>query len=121
MSKRPPPIDVRAVEFFKKHYGAASRKPGESEAAAARRNSKSLARAEAEANARGWRVEWQQDPEPYEMGDAEIEMPSEVLGAVLRDGDGNVLASLWAIGDPSRSYRRVVEAELASEALANEK
>jgi hypothetical protein len=44
-----------------------------------------------------------------------------VLCCVLKDGDGNVLASLCGITDPDSNYRRVVEAELASEALHNER
>jgi hypothetical protein len=106
----------KAIAFFRKHAGYA-RKPSESVSHARARCARELARAEAEASARGWRVEWEGDPEPYQIGDAEDEMPSEVLGAVLRDENGHVLGSLWGIGDPTRQYRRVVEAELADEAL----
>jgi len=45
-------------------------------------------------------------------------MPSEVLVAILKDASGNVIGSLSGIGDPDNNYRRVVEAELALEALA---
>ena len=44
-------------------------------------------------------------------------MPDEVLIAVLKDADGHVLESLGGIGDPSPSYQRLVEAELALEAM----
>ena len=44
-------------------------------------------------------------------------MPDEVLIAVLKDADGHVLESGGGIGDPSPSYRRLVEAELALEAM----
>ena len=79
----------------------------------------SLARAEQEASSRGWDYEWKYD----ELGLQEWYceggyVPEEVLGCILRDEKGNVLASLWGIGDPDRNYRRVVEAELACEALA---
>lgn len=79
----------------------------------------SLARAEQEASSRGWNYEWK----PDEIGAQEWYcqcgcVPEEVLGCILRDEEGNILASLWGIGDPDRNYRRVVEAELASEALA---
>jgi hypothetical protein len=77
-----------------------------------------LAQAEYEAEERGWTVEWDYDNEPYDMGDAETEMPSEVLVAILKDASGNVIGSLSGIGDPDNNYRRVVEAELALEALA---
>lgn len=111
--------DPRAVAFFLAH-GGSSTKPGETRQQGRRRSAIALARAEAEAATRGWSVEWEGDPEPYQMGDAEGEAPSEVYGAVLRDEHGTVIASLWGIGDPTRAYRRVVEAELASEALAEE-
>lgn len=75
------------------------------------------ARAEKFAQDSGWEVEWEYDQEEYQMGDAETEPPSEVLVAILRDADRNVIGSLGGIGDPSREYRRVVEAELASEAM----
>ena len=78
-----------------------------------------LAKAEQEAEARDWTVEWSYDDLPYDMGDAETEMPSEVLVAVLKDASGNVLGSLGGIGDPDSNYRRVVEAELALEALSH--
>lgn len=35
---------------------------------------------------------------------------------VMRDGDGNLLASLYGIDSPDPAYRRCVEAELALEA-----
>lgn len=57
--------------------------------------------------------EWSDDPEPWEQ-----------WCCVMRDSDGTVLASLYGIdfgrdGSPwSDPYRRVVEAELALEALS---
>ena len=53
------------------------------------------------------------------MGDEE-KMPNEVLCATLKDKDGHVLESLGGIGDPSRDYARMVEAELSLEALARQ-
>lgn len=117
--KRSATPTAKAVAFFYKHAGSSYRPGKETKAQGKRRGAIALARAEAEASSRGWRVEWEGDPEPYEMGDAETEEPNEVLGAVLRDEDGHNLASLWGIGDPDRNYRRVVEAELALEALGN--
>lgn len=107
----------RAVAFFYKHAGSSYTPGKETKAQGQRRGAKALAEAEAEAKERGWTFEWEHDPEPYEKGDAEIEDPDEVLGCVLKDEDGKVLASLWGIGDPDHNYRRVVEAELAQEAL----
>lgn len=110
---------AKAIRFFRKH-GGYSKGPGESTSQAKTRSATAMARAEAEANSRGWRVEWEGDPESYDPGDETDYEPKEVLGAVLRDGDGKVLASLWGIADPTRQYRRVVEAELAAEALAGQ-
>jgi hypothetical protein len=43
---------------------------------------------------------------------------NEVLGCVVKDRHGDVLASLWGITDPDNAYCREVEADLAAEALA---
>jgi len=104
-----PKVTLRAFRFFREHAGGVV---GRSAVTAY-----CLARAERYASEHGWKLEWQLDPEPYELGDAETRMPTEVLGCVLRDDDGNVLGSLWGIGDPSPEYAHVVQAELASEAL----
>jgi hypothetical protein len=108
---------AKAIAFFYRHAGWGYTPGKETKAQGRKRGAKALARAEAEASARGWRVDWEGDPEEYQMGDAETEHPKEVLGAVMRDEHGHVLASLWGIGDPDRNYSRVVEAELALEAL----
>ena len=76
-----------------------------------------LAKAEQHAEEQGWTVEWDYDQDEYQLGDAEDKMPDEVLIAVLKDADGHVLESLGGIGDPSPSYQRLVEAELALEAM----
>lgn len=111
---------ANAVKFFYKHAGWGYTPGKETKAQGRRRGAVLLARAEAEAEKRGWRVKWDHSPEAYEMGDAETEMPSEVLDAVLYDEEGHVRGSLGQIGDPSRAYGRVVEAELALEALQEE-
>lgn len=108
----------KAVAFFRKHAGYAVR-PGESKTRAKTRGAQALARAEAEAEARGWTVDWEHDPEEWQ---GDVERPFEVLTAVLRDADGQVLASLGGIGmtgnrKTDRDYGRVIEAELADEAL----
>lgn len=81
-----------------------------------------LARAEEYASDNDWEAECVDDdcPDLSWMSDDERELPHEVLGCVLKDADGNVLASLWGITDPDVGYMRVVRAELASEALYNE-
>lgn len=93
----------KAINFFRRH-ASYKRALGETVAEAKRKIALRLARAEAEAAARGWRVEWEGDP------DAEY-------GAVLRDLDGHVLASEWGLPRMTREKRRVVEAELAAEAM----
>jgi len=81
-----------------------------------------LARAEQYARENDWQAEWvwDDDADLSWMSDAEREKPHEVYGCVLKDANGNVLASLWGITDPDREYMRVVEAELAAESMHNE-
>jgi hypothetical protein len=76
-----------------------------------------LAKAEQLAEEQGWTVEWDYDQDEYQLGDAEDKVPDEVLVAVLKDADGHLLESLGGIGDPSPSYQRLVDAELALEAM----
>jgi hypothetical protein len=79
------------------------------------------ARAELHARANGWRCEWVDDPDG---------MPADGLcscgcgheieaceGCILYDEDGKTLGSLWAIWDADGNYKRIVEAELALEAM----
>ena len=81
-----------------------------------------LARAEQYARDNGWEAEWVADdcPDVSWMSDEERQDPHEVLGCILRDANGNVLASLWGITDPTVGYMRVVAAELSEEAIHNE-
>jgi len=82
-----------------------------------------LARAEQHARDNAWDTEWVADdcPDLSWMSDEERSQPHEVLGCILRDANGNVLASLWGITDPDNGYMRVVAAELASEAMLNDR
>ena len=101
----------KKIDFFLKHaYPNTPRNVGLKAA-------RNLAEAEKFAEDAGWKVSWNYDQEPYDMGDAETEPPSEVLTAALLDADDNVLGSLGGIGDPDNNYKRVVEAELALEAM----
>lgn len=109
-----------AVKFFEEWAGIGYDPKKETKAQGKRRGAIDLARAESIAASRGWRAKWEHSQEPYEMGDAETDMPSEVLDCLLYDENGSVIGSLGQIGDPSRQYARVVEAELASEALGDE-
>lgn len=118
----------QAEKFFYKHAGYAQR-PGESKETARRRGARALAQAEAEAERRGWTYEWSYDEDADisfldEKGLADLEAGrTELLQVLLRDQNGNVLESLGGVHvrahrgvqDP---YGRVVEAELALEALS---
>jgi len=93
-----------------------------------------LSRTEARAKALGLVVVTEDDPEPYEMGDAETEMPDRVLWmGVYRDSDVDEytglprhravpLASLGSIGvnantRASDPYLREMRADLLDEAI----
>lgn len=81
-----------------------------------------VARAEVAARERGLVCRWEPD-EGFDWSDHDewcrknCGQEHEVYYCVM-EGDGSCLASLSGIIDPSREYRRVVEAELASEVLA---
>lgn len=84
-----------------------------------------LAKAERDARALGYTFEWEYDQDGCigcdcgnESCDCFTGTEHECLCCVARDANGNVVASLGSVCNPSREYRRVVEAELASEALA---
>jgi hypothetical protein len=88
-----------------------------------------LANAEQHAFCADWTFTWEHDDAP-DLGDHTEwcaraargrACSHEVLVCVLRDADGTVLASLGGVIDASRDYARVVEAELADEALANQR
>ncbi len=109
-------VTVRDFRFFREHGGWIV---GQRALSAI-----GLARAEAEARNRGLTFEWSEDSDP-ELGDHEywcrdaergIEHAHEALSCVAFDGD-QVVASLGSIIDPDRAYIRVVEAELAAEAV----
>ena len=106
---------IRAYRFFFAHAGYIV---GERAKCAL-----GLARAERYARNNDWEAEWvaDDDADLSWMSDEGRSEPHEVLGCILRDSNGNVLASLWGITDPTFGYTRVVEAELASEALYNER
>lgn len=101
---------VRRYHFFRE-YGATV--VGESAACAF-----ALAKAEQEAEERGFVAKWEPSQYPYELGDAETEYPDEVWDCIVETADGALGAALCSIGDPSRAYCRVVEAQLALEVLS---
>lgn len=99
-----------AYDFFRRHAGGIVGQSAKTALA--------LAKAEHEAQERGWFVGWVADDEPWDCdcGNPDCN-PDEVLGCVLYDSQGEVLESLWGIGDPGNAYARLVAAELALEAL----
>ena len=122
--RRSASITAKAVAFFKKHAGYAQRS-GETAAQAKTRGAKSLARAEAEASARGWRYKWEDEIEADLSLEDESDI-SEVLMVALYDEHGNVLLSLGSVtlghdSAANRAYKRVIEAELADEALGEKR
>lgn len=117
-----------AVEFFLKHSGYV----GQAGATKAmqrkqrRENAVRLARAEEYAKEKGWRFDWEEEQEPdlswLEEGDDPSE--HETLTVLLRDEHGHVLGSLGNVDflrhghdRENREYGRLVEAELALEAM----
>lgn len=81
-----------------------------------------LARAELTARDAGCSWEWVHDSHGWAdlvMDGWHAGSPTEVQtceGCILRDADGAVLASLWAIWDADDDYRRQVQADLALQA-----
>lgn len=64
-----------------------------------------------------WSDDWGVGSHVAEYPDAYDEEPSECLRCILKDADGNVLDSLGCIDDPDAAYMRLVEVDLAYEAL----
>lgn len=130
--------------FFYDHAGYGYNPATETPEEGRKRCAMILRGAEREAQRRGWHVDWEVDEDPILDDDVEREEPYDQYIAILRDEDGYVLASLGSIdlgpghclgydarphsfeggplvGEPLRTvyppYVRVVEAELADEAL----
>lgn len=110
----------RAIRFFAEHAGTVI---GE-----AALTGYQLALAEEIAEELDWTTEWELDSYPdlswcekcQSDHDHRAGHALNTYCAVLRDGDGRALSSLGGIDRPDKAYRRVVEAELALEALAEE-
>jgi hypothetical protein len=110
--------------FFWTHSGLCISQ-GETKAQARRRCAEEMAQAEAYAQDHQWIWEWNIDDSgcigcmctspncPCSTGESH-----ETLYCVLYDEHGEHLASLSGICGATKSYRRVIEAELAQEAMA---
>lgn len=122
------PLDPKAVAFFFEH-GAYSHGPDETPELGKIRSALSLARAERHATRKGWTVTWADDwslsrshAAECGPGSAYDDMPNgepdTCEQATLWDRWGRVIGSLGCVDDASDDYRRVVAAELASDAMA---
>jgi hypothetical protein len=60
--------------------------------------------------------EWDDCPDLSWMTEAEQAEDHEVLVCIAKYRDGSIAASVGGIVDPDKTYRRITEAELASEA-----
>jgi hypothetical protein len=116
-------------QFFYKHsagysYDPKTQTPRQGRAACARH----LAAAERYFYDHDWSVTWDFDEvgcSGCDCGSSDCAcstgMDHETLACVLRDAADNVLASLSGICSPSNDYMRVIRAELALEAMENDK
>jgi hypothetical protein len=119
---------IERFRFFFEHAGYAT-PPGKAICALALARAEHVAKDIADAT-----FEWQDDcDQPIEdlldpsvfRSDEDFkayceEYRGEVMGCVLRDATGEVRMSLWGIIGADSAYRRVIEAELALEAYAQE-
>lgn len=117
LPRKNPQVPKRGAMAFFQQYAGYGWTPGQETRRGGRlRSARELAVAEyvLEEEHPDARVDWEEDPEAFSL------YPEEQVDtyyiALLRDEDGDVLASLGAIGDPDANYERVVEAELAYEA-----
>ncbi len=111
-----------SVKFFYENAGFSYNPKTETLTQGRARGAKALAKAEAHALDSGYVFEWSYDD--VDSSEWSDETPPYVQWVcIMRDADGKVLASLGGIdfgrdGEPwGSSYKRVVEAELASEAI----
>ncbi len=103
-----------AWKFFLDHAGFAV-PPGRAQCAMG------LAKAEMAAKANGFRFEWSDDPDGCsccEVCPVEKRRGVSVEQCLMLSQNGSVVASLCGICGADQDYRRVIEAELASEAGA---
>lgn len=113
--------------FFWEHAGYSYNPKTQTKAQGRRETARRLATAEEHAAEQEWCFSWEWDDAGCSGCDCKSDdcacasgAEHETLGCVLRDLEGNVLASLWGICSPTPQYSRVVEAELAAEAQHNE-
>jgi len=113
-----------AFNFFLKHAAYSYNPATETKSQGRARTARRLAKAEADAKGLGFTFEWTDDwscgSHIEEYGEESYpEEPTTCETCICKSFHGEVLASLSCIDDADAAYRRVVEAELALEALAN--
>lgn len=111
------------TQFFFEHAGHSYDPKTESKTQGRKRCARALARAERQALELGYSFEWLIDSD-VDSSDFSCSKPAwNLWGCICRNSCGESVESLWGIdfgrnGNPwSAPYRRVVEAELALEAL----
>ena len=119
---------TKQQQFFYDNAGYSYDPKTETEQRGRERGACELAAAETFATEQGWSCDWEPEQEnPRDVfGDPDpvngpfYDPENEFFVCLLRDENGKVIESLGMIEAPSREYRRVVEAELASEAMHRE-
>lgn len=117
---------MTAFQFFYLHAGYSYVAASETELQGRRRCAKELVAAEAAARDAGYSFAWSVDPCADSSDHSEEAPPYALWVCTARDGQGKIAGSVGAVdfgrdGEPwGQPYRRVVEAELAMEALGNE-
>jgi hypothetical protein len=115
-------MKVSAYHFFLKHAGWSYRPEMETQRQGRIRCAKALAQAERDGERFGLTFRWADDSAGADlswMTEAELRESHEVEGCTALSPDGRPVAGLYGIVDADATYRRVVEAQLASEALAS--
>ena len=118
---------MSALDFFHARAGYSYDPKTETKEEGRLRTAKALAAAERERVERGFRVSWEPDPYPCAaMGEGE-EAAYEageivILTGTMTDEEGNIVASIGGVSVKAEHgtndlYLRVVEAEMAREAL----
>lgn len=118
---------MNAYTFFLKHAGYSYDPVRETPIQGRRRCARALAQAEKHAREQDWQYAWIFDEDGCigcDCGQADCACSTgaahESLICVLRDDIGRIRATLGSVCNPTREYRRVVEAELALEVMPRE-
>ncbi len=115
-------MKTSAYHFFLKHGGSSYTPATETRRQGRIRSAKTYAQAEQDARRFGltfaWAEDWEAD-DSWMTPEDRRENPLPAESCVCRDPSGHVRAGLHGIFGATPEYRRVIEAELALEALAS--